>query len=117
MAYHLMPPPLQEWLPEGDLAWFSLGVVEQMDLRSASGFVEKSSFVPDKARIQLRNPLLEWVLTDIFTNSPADTAPTRKIAGEHNLRSWDDGGVLLYAYCQGIRSSRRIAWALFWRYE
>ena len=39
---------------------------------SAWEFVKKSSSVPDKARIQLRNPLLEWVLTDIFTNSGAD---------------------------------------------
>ena len=49
MAYHLvpsdreqgylMPPSLQEWLPEGDLAWFILDVVEQplgADLRHAS---------------------------------------------------------------------------------
>ena len=47
MAYHLMPwdreqgylmpPSLQEWLPEGDLAWFILDVVEQMDLREFYG--------------------------------------------------------------------------------
>ncbi len=28
-----MPPSIQEWLPEGDLAWFILDVVEQMDLK------------------------------------------------------------------------------------
>ena len=32
-----MPPSLQEWLPEGDLAWFILDVVEQMDLREFYG--------------------------------------------------------------------------------
>lgn len=32
---YLMPPSLTEWLPEEDLAWFVLDVVEQMDL---SGF-------------------------------------------------------------------------------
>jgi len=47
MAYHLvpcdreqgylMPPSLQEWLPKGDLAWFILDVVEQMDLREFYG--------------------------------------------------------------------------------
>lgn len=29
---YLMPPSLQEWLPEKDMAWFVLDVVEQMDL-------------------------------------------------------------------------------------
>ncbi len=28
----LMPPSLQEWLPEDHLAWFVLAAVEQMDL-------------------------------------------------------------------------------------
>ena len=28
-----MPPSLQEWLPEGDLAWFILDVVGQLDLK------------------------------------------------------------------------------------
>jgi hypothetical protein len=28
----LMPPALQDWLPEGDLAWFILDAVAQMDL-------------------------------------------------------------------------------------
>ena len=30
---YLMLPSLQEWLPEGDLAWFILDVVGQMDLK------------------------------------------------------------------------------------
>ena len=30
----LMPPSLQEWLPEGDLAWFILDVVGRRGLRS-----------------------------------------------------------------------------------
>jgi transposase len=29
---HLMPPALQDWLPEGDLAWFILDAVAQMKL-------------------------------------------------------------------------------------
>ena len=47
MAYHLvpcdreqgylMPPSLVEWLLEGDLGWFILDVVEQMDLREFYG--------------------------------------------------------------------------------
>lgn len=31
---YLMPPSLQEWLPEKDMAWFVIDVVEQMDLRA-----------------------------------------------------------------------------------
>jgi transposase len=29
---HLMPPSLRDWLPEGDLSWFVLDAVSQMDL-------------------------------------------------------------------------------------
>lgn len=29
---HLLPPSLREWLPEGDLAWFVLDAVAQIDL-------------------------------------------------------------------------------------
>jgi hypothetical protein len=29
---YLMPPSLTDWLPEDHLAWFVLGVVEQLDL-------------------------------------------------------------------------------------
>jgi hypothetical protein len=29
---YLMPPALQDWLPEGDLAWFILDAVAQMNL-------------------------------------------------------------------------------------
>ena len=31
-TYLLMPPALQDWLPEGDLAWFILDAVPQMSL-------------------------------------------------------------------------------------
>lgn len=30
---YLLPPSLMDWLPEGDLAWFILDAVEQMDLK------------------------------------------------------------------------------------
>ena len=86
MAYHLvpsdreqgylMPPSLQEWLPEGDLAWFILDVVEQMDLREFYAAYREDG----------------W-----------------------GAAAYDPGmmvGILLFAYCQGVRSSRRIAWAL-----
>jgi hypothetical protein len=28
----LLPPDLRDWLPEGDLAWFILDVIDQLDL-------------------------------------------------------------------------------------
>lgn len=73
---YLMPPSLQEWLPEGDLAWFILDAVGQMDLREFYGAYREDG----------------W--------GAAAYDPGMMVA------------VLLYAYCQGVRSSRRIAWAL-----
>ena len=71
-----MPPSLQDWLPEGDLAWFILDVVGQLDLKEFYAAYREDG----------------W-----------------------GAAAYDPGmmvGVLLYAYCQGVRSSRRIAWAL-----
>ena len=73
---YLMPPSLREWLAEGDLAWFILDAVDQMDLE---GF-----YVAYRA--------------DGWGAAAYDPA----------MMVW----VLLYAYCQGIRSSRRVARAL-----
>ena len=36
---YLMPPSLQEWLPEKDMAWFVINVVEQMDLSRYYGSI------------------------------------------------------------------------------
>lgn len=73
---YLMPPSLREWLAEGDLAWFILDAVEQMDL--------------DEFYAAYRND--GW--------GAAAYDPAMMV------------GVLLYAYCQGIRSSRKIDRAL-----
>jgi transposase len=73
---YLMPPSLREWLAEGDLAWFILDAVDQMDL---DGFYAVYR-------------------TDGWGAAAYD--PAMMV------------GVLLYAYCQGVRSSRRIARAL-----
>ncbi len=73
---YLMAPSLRDWLPEGDLAWFILDAVEQIDL---------SEFYA------------------VYRNDGWGAA------------AYDPGmmvAVLLYAYCQGLRSSRRIARAL-----
>jgi transposase len=71
-----MPPSLREWLAEGDLAWFILDAVEQMDLREFYAAYRNDG----------------W--------GAAAYDPTMMV------------GVLLYAYCQGIRSSRKIDRAL-----
>ena len=73
---YLMPPSLREWLAEGDLAWFILDAVDQMDL----------------------SEFYAAYRTDGWGASAYD--PAMMV------------GVLLFAYCQGIRSSRRIARAL-----
>jgi len=73
---YLMPPSLREWLPDGDLAWFILDAVEQMDLGQFYMVYRKDG----------------W--------GAAAYDPAMMV------------GVLLYAYCLGLRSSRRIARAL-----
>ncbi len=72
----LMPPSLREWLAEGDLAWFILDAVDQMDLGEFYAAYRSDG----------------W--------GAAAYDPAMMV------------GVLLYAYCQGVRSSRRISRAL-----
>ena len=73
---YLMPPSLQEWLAEGDLAWFILDAIDHMDMGEFYAVYRSDG----------------W--------GAAAYDPAMMV------------GVLLYAYCQGIRSSRRIARAL-----
>ena len=68
----LMPPALQDWLPEGDLAWFILDAVAQMNLTT----IERTYRADG------------W--------GQAAYEPAMMVA------------LLLYAYCLGERSSRRI---------
>ena len=69
---YLLPPALQDWLPEGDLAWFLLDAVAQMNLTA----IERTYRADG------------W--------GPAAYEPAMMVA------------LLLYAYCLGERSSRRI---------
>ena len=69
---YLLPPSLEDWLPQGHLAWFVLDAVEQIDLQ----------------------PFYEKYRTDGVGNSAFN--PSLMVA------------LLLYAYCTGERSSRRI---------
>jgi transposase len=68
----LLPPALQDWLPEGDLAWFILDAVAQMNLTA----IERTYRADG------------W--------GQAAYEPAMMVA------------LLLYAYCLGERSSRRI---------
>jgi transposase len=68
----LLPPAVQDWLPEGDLAWFILDAVAQMDL----------------TKIERTYRADGW--------GQAAYEPAMMVA------------LLLYAYCLGERSSRRI---------
>lgn len=69
---YLLPPALQDWLPESDLAWFLLDAVAQMDLKK----------------------MTQTYRSDGWGQAAYD--PTMMVA------------LLLYAYCVGERSSRRI---------
>ena len=73
---YLMPESVREWLPEGDLAWFIVDAVAQMDLGE-----------------------FYWVYRSDGWGAAAYD-PKMMV------------GVLLYAYCQGVRSSRKIAQGL-----
>jgi len=69
---YLLPPNVREWLPEGDLAWFLMDAVAQMDLG-----------------------VFYWGYREDGHGHPA-FEPSIMVT------------LLLYAYCLGERSSRRI---------
>ena len=69
---YLMPPNLRDWLPEGDLVWFLLDAVSQMDLGSFYAKYRADG----------------W--------GAAAYEPSLMVS------------LLLYAYCLGVRSSRKI---------
>jgi len=69
---YLLPPALQDWMPEGDLTWFILDAVAQMNLTAITRTYRADG----------------W--------GPAAYEPAMMVA------------LLLYAYCLGERSSRRI---------
>jgi len=69
---YLLPVSLKEWLSEGDLAWFIIDAVEQMDL----------SGIYNKYRLDGKGQ--------------AAYEPSMMVS------------LLIYAYCMGERSSRKI---------
>ncbi len=73
----LLPPDMKEWLPEGDLAYFIMEVVEELDLSA---------------------------IYSRYSSSRAGQPP-------YNPRMMTS--LILYAYCMGIPSSRKIETATF----
>jgi transposase len=68
----LLPPSPQHWLPEGDLVYFAMDVVQQLDISAITGYYERSDrgYPPYHPRMM--------------------------------------SSLLLYSYCNGVFSSRRI---------
>ena len=79
----LLPPSLQDWLPESHLVYFVSDVVDQLDLSAIESVYEK-----------------EW-------RGQPPYHPRLMVK------------LLLYGYCLGVRSSRKIAsvWSKTWRFE
>jgi transposase len=81
----LLPPSLRDWLPEGDLAYFIIDVVDQLDLGAIYRYyevAEASERSPERRKAASGQPAFH---------------PKMMVA------------LLLYAYCNGTPSSRRIA--------
>lgn len=79
----LLPPSMREWLPDGDLAYFIMDVVDELDLRQIYAYYEAEE--RDGSR-----------RVKAYSGQPA-----------FNPRMMT--GLLLYAYSNGTPSSRRIA--------
>ncbi len=73
----LLPPDMKEWLPEGDLAYFLMDVVEELNLSA---------------------------IYNRYSNSRAGQPP-------YNPRMMTS--LILYAYCMGVPSSRKIETATY----
>jgi len=80
----LLPPSVQDWLPRGDLAYFIIDVVETLDL------------------------------SEIYRHYQVAQTPEglrgKAASGQPPFHPKVMVGLLLYAYCLGTPSSRRIAW-------
>ncbi|GJQ60294.1 MAG: hypothetical protein SCALA701_30950 [Candidatus Scalindua sp.] len=51
---YLLPPSLMDWLPGGDLAWFILDAVEQMDLKEFYKKYRKDGWGRESLRTRYR---------------------------------------------------------------
>jgi len=82
---YLLPPSVDEWLPEGDLAYFLIEVVDQLDLQGILRHYE--------------------VAVDPKTGCERPKAASGQPAFHPKMMT----ALLLYAYANGTPSSRRIA--------
>lgn len=78
---YLLPPSMRDWLPPGDLAYFLIDVVEELDLNSIYAYYE-------------RDP---------------KTGKAKASSGQPPFHPKMMVSLLLYAYANGTPSSRRIA--------
>lgn len=81
----LLPPSFKDWLPEGDLAYFIIDVVDELDLNDIYRYYQEKKDSQGKL-VGIKAP----------SGQPA-YHPKIMVA------------LLLYAYCNGVCSSRRIA--------
>lgn len=77
----LLPPSMRDWLPEGDLAYFLIDVVGEFDLSKIHSYYERDE----------------------------KTGREKAASGQPPYHPEMMVGLLLYAYCNGTPSSRRIA--------
>jgi len=77
----LLPPSMRDWLPEGDLAYFLIDVVGEFDLSEIHAYYERD----------------------------VETGREKAASGQPPYHPEMMVGLLLYAYCNGTASSRRIA--------
>ena len=78
---YLLPPSMQDWLPDGDLAYFIVDVVDVLDLSEIYAYYE-------------RDP---------------KTGRRKAASGQPAFHPKVMVALLLYAYANGTPSSRRIA--------
>jgi len=78
---YLLPPSMRDWLPEGDLAYFIIDVVEELDLSAIHAHYERDT----------------------------ETGQEKAASGQPPYHPVMMTALLLYAYSNGAASSRRIA--------
>jgi len=81
----LLPPSMREWLPQGDLAYFIIDVVDSLDL---SGMVRRY---------------------EVVEGADGRAVRAKASSGQPPFHPKVMTALLLYAYCNGAPSSRRIA--------
>lgn len=82
----LLPPSMQEWLPTGDLVYFLLDVVQGLDLSQIYKYY------------------------DVSPSAEGDREEAKAASGQPPFEPKMMVALLLYAYCNGTPSSRRIGW-------